>query len=112
VTDPYLLVVVQLLDGITAASLGIMVPLMIADVSRGTGHFNFAQGVVGTAVGIGASISPTLAGYLSDHFSSQIAFMGLSGIAACGLLAVWLFLPETRPPEEAPGPHGGQAPGA
>jgi MFS family permease len=110
VTDPYLLVVVQLLDGITAASLGIMVPLMIADVSRGTGHFNFAQGVIGTAVGIGASISPTLAGYLSDQFSSQIAFIGLSGIAACGLLAVWLFLPETRRPEEAFVPCEGQTP--
>ena len=83
-TDPYLLVVVQLLDGITAASLGVMVPLMIADITRGTGHFNFAQGIVGTAVGIGASISPTLAGYLSDQFGSQVAFLGLAGIAAVG----------------------------
>jgi MFS family permease len=96
VTDPYLLVVVQLLDGITAASLGIMVPLMIADVSRGTGHFNFAQGIVGTAVGIGASISPTLAGYLSDQFGNEVAFLGLSAIAGVGLAAVLLFLPETR----------------
>jgi MFS family permease len=96
VTDPYLLVAVQLLDGITAASLGVMVPLMIADVSRGTGHFNFAQGVVGTAVGVGASISPTLAGYLSDQFGNPVAFLGLSAIAAVGLLAVLLFLPETR----------------
>ena len=70
-TNPYLLVAVQLLDGITAASLGVMVPLMVADITRGTGHFNFAQGIVGTAVGIGASISPTLAGYLSDQFGSQ-----------------------------------------
>ena len=86
-TDPAVLVVVQLLDGITAASLGVMVPLMIADISRGTGHFSFAQGIVGTAVGIGASISPTLAGYLSDQFGSQVAFLGLAGIAAVGLAA-------------------------
>ena len=44
VTDPYLLVVVQVLDGVTAAVLGVMVPLMIADLTRGTGHFNSAQG--------------------------------------------------------------------
>jgi MFS family permease len=81
VADPAALVVVQLLDGITAASLGVMVPLMIADISRGTGHFSFAQGIVGTAVGIGASISPTLAGYLSDQFGSHVAFFGLAGIA-------------------------------
>ena len=99
VADPAVLVVVQLLDGITAASLGVMVPLMIADISRGSGHFSFAQGIVGTAVGIGASNSPTLAGYLSDQFGTQVAFFGLAGIATVGLVAVATTLPETRPAE-------------
>jgi predicted MFS family arabinose efflux permease len=101
VTDPVVLVAVQVLDGITAACLGVMVPLMVADISRGSGHFNFAQGIVGTAVGIGASISPTLAGYLSDQFGSQVAFLGLAAIAVCGLAAVALILPETKPAEAA-----------
>ena len=102
VTNPQLLVVVQLLDGITAATLGVMVPLMIADISRGTGHFSFAQGIIGTAVGIGASISPTLSGYLSDQFGSPVAFLGLAAIAAFGLAAVWALMPETRPADETP----------
>jgi MFS family permease len=102
VTDPTVLVAVQLLDGITAACLGVMVPLMVADISRGTGHFNFAQGIVGTAVGIGASISPTLAGYLSDQFGSQVAFFGLAGIAVLGLAAVAAIMPETKPAETTP----------
>jgi MFS family permease len=97
VSDPTLLVVVQVLDGITAACLGVMVPLMVADLTRGTGRFNLAQGVVGTAMGIGASISPTLGGVLTDGFSSSVAFLGLAGVGALGLLAIWLFLPETRP---------------
>jgi MFS family permease len=96
VTDPYLLVAVQILDGITAAALGVMVPLMIADITRGTGRFNLAQGIVGTAVGIGASISPTLAGYLTDHFGSSAAFLGLAVIAAAAFTAVWALMPETR----------------
>jgi MFS family permease len=96
VTDPYLLVAVQILDGITAAALGIMVPLMIADIMRGTGRFNLAQGIVGTAVGIGASISPTLAGYLTDHFGSSTAFFGLAVIAMAAFTAVWALMPETR----------------
>jgi len=96
VTDPYLLVAVQILDGITAAALGVMVPLMIADITRGTGRFNLAQGIVGTAVGIGASISPTLAGYLTDHFGSSAAFFGLAVIAAAAFTAVWTLMPETR----------------
>jgi MFS family permease len=96
IADPYWLVAVQLLDGITAAALGVMVPLMIADITRGTGRFNLAQGVVGTAVGIGASISPTLAGYLTDHFGSSVAFLALALIAATAFAAVWALMPETR----------------
>jgi predicted MFS family arabinose efflux permease len=97
VNDPNLLVVVQLLDGVTASVFGVMVPLIIADVTRGTGHFNLGQGVVGTTTGIGASLSTTLAGYTSDHFGSAVAFLGLAAVAAAGLVAVWLLLPETRP---------------
>lgn len=97
VVNPYLLVVVQLLDGISAAVLAVMVPLTIADVSRYTGHFNLAQGVVGCAAGIGAAVSTTLVGYLSDHFGSYTAFAALAGIAAAGFAMVWLAMPETRP---------------
>ena len=116
VTDPYLLVAVQLFDGITAACLGVMVPLMIADITRSTGRFNLAQGIVGTAVGIGATISPTLSGYLSDHFGSPIAFLGLAVIAATAFAAVWALMPETRadPIEHDPGttPTANQEAGA
>ena len=96
ISDPYLLVAVQVLDGITAAVLGVMVPLIVADVAFGSGHFNLAQGIVGTATGIGASLSTLLAGYVSDRFGSPVAFTGLAGIAAAGLAMIWLTMPETR----------------
>jgi MFS family permease len=96
VTDPYWLVAVQLLDGITASVLGVMVPLVVADVTRGTGRFNLSLGIVGTAMGIGASLSTTLAGYVSDHLGSPVAFLGLAAIAAAGLALVWALMPETR----------------
>jgi sugar phosphate permease len=73
-----------------------MVPLVVADVAFGSGHFNLAQGVVGTAIGIGASLSTVLAGYVSDKFGSGVAFTGLAGVAALGLLMIWLVMPETR----------------
>jgi predicted MFS family arabinose efflux permease len=97
VANPYLLVAVQILDGVAAAALGVMVPLIVADVTRGTGRFNLAQGFVGSAVGIGASASTTLAGYFSDHFGSSVAFFGLAAIAAGGLALAFAALPETRP---------------
>jgi len=101
VASPVPLVAVQLLDGVTAAVFAVMVPLVIADLTRGTGHFNLGQGIVGTFVGIGASISSTLAGFLSDRFGSSWAFAGLASIALVGFLAVLLLMPETRKPDEA-----------
>jgi MFS family permease len=96
VTDPELLVIVQLLDGVTAAVFSVLVPLVIADLTRGTGHFNLGQGIVGTFTGIGASLSTTFAGYISDHLGSPAAFAGLAAISLVGLGALWLFMPETR----------------
>jgi MFS family permease len=96
VQDPYLLVAVQVFDGITAAVFSVMIPLIVADVAFGSGHFNLAQGVVGTATGIGASLSTVLAGYVTDKFGSSVAFIGLAGVAAVGLAMIWLVMPETR----------------
>src|SRR5262249_54837364 len=95
--DPYLIVVVQILDGVCAAVLGVALPLVVADITRGTGRFNLGLGIVGSAVGIGAALSTTLAGYAIDHFGSSVAFFSLASIAGCGLALVWLLLPETRP---------------
>ena len=73
-----------------------VVPLIVADVAFGSGHFNLAQGIVGTATGIGASLSTALGGYVSDKFGNATAFIGLSGVAATGLLLILLVMPETR----------------
>jgi len=95
--DPVLLVVIQVLDGISAAVLGVLVPLVVADLARDTGHFNLAQGVVGTGVGIGAALSTTFAGYLADRQGTQWAFIGLAAVAAIGLAIIARVMPETRP---------------
>jgi MFS family permease len=95
-----LLVAVQVFDGITAAVFSVMVPLIVADIAFGSGHFNLAQGIVGTAIGIGASFSTVLAGYASDRFGSNTAFIGLAAVAALGLAMIWLIMPETRRTED------------
>jgi MFS family permease len=99
-SDPYLLVAAQLLDGISAASLGVLVPLIIADVTRGSGHFNFAQGLIGAAVGIGASFSTTLAGFIADTSGAAIAFLLLACVGVMGLVFVFTIVPETRGPNQ------------
>ncbi|MGH6996492.1 MAG: MFS transporter, partial [Stellaceae bacterium] len=99
IASPYLLVVVQILDGISAAVLGVMVPLIVADVTRGTGRYNAALGTVGAAAAIGAAISTTLAGYVNDRLGSTVAFLGLAGVALLGVVLMVLFMPETRSAE-------------
>ena len=89
VSDPSLLLAVQLLDGVTAAVFAVMVPLVVADLTRGTGHFNLGQGILGTAIGIGAALSTTLAGYVTDRFGSPCGLRGpgrdrLLGSLGCG----------------------------
>jgi Major Facilitator Superfamily len=97
VSDPVLLVAVQALDGVSAAVLGVTFPLIVVDLTHDTGRFNLALGIMGTAVGIGASLSTTAAGVIADHFGSGAAFVSFAGVACAGLLLVWTLMPETRP---------------
>ncbi|MER2249184.1 MFS transporter [Methylorubrum podarium] len=96
VNDPYWMVAIQVFDGISASVLGVMVPLIVSDVTRGTGRFNTALGAVGTGMGIGAALSTALAGFMADELGSQTAFLGLAVVGAVGLALVLLIMPETR----------------
>ena len=96
-SDPSLLLAVQILDGVTASVFAVMVPLVVADLTRGTGRFNLGQGILGTATGIGASLSAALAGYVTDRFGFGAAFGSLAIIALAAFTLVWFLMPETRP---------------
>jgi MFS family permease len=107
ITEPHLLVFIQILDGVSAATIGVLTPLTIVDLTREHGHFNLAQGAVGCAVGVGAAVSTTLTGYVSDNFGSHAAFNTLMAFAAVGLAAVAVAMPETKPPAQSQvGPRG------
>jgi sugar phosphate permease len=74
----------------------VLIPLISADVTRGTGRFNLAQGVIGTAAGLGASLSGVLTGYAADHFGSAATLLILAAAGAMGVVLVWARMPETR----------------
>ncbi|HET6306664.1 MAG TPA: MFS transporter [Rhodopila sp.] len=95
------LIGVQLLDGVGAGVFGAIMPLVVADLMRGTGRFNVAQGAIATAQGVGASTSGLVAGVIVDHFGYSPAFLGL-GVAACvAVAALWFAMPETRKDDSA-----------
>jgi MFS family permease len=90
------LIGVQLLDGVGAGLIGALFPVVVADLTRGSGHFAAAQGVVGTIHGIGGVISMALAGQLVVWAGYDAAFLTLATIAAVGAVVFWLVMPETR----------------
>ncbi|MGS1004628.1 MFS transporter [Burkholderia glumae] len=96
VSSPYLLVPVQMLDGISAAVFGVMLPLIAADVAGGKGRYNLCIGLFGLAAGIGATLSTSLAGFAADHFGNTMSFFGLAAAGALAVLLVALAMPETR----------------
>ncbi|BAQ48022.1 MULTISPECIES: MFS transporter [Methylobacterium] len=106
--NPFYLVAVQLLDGIGAGVYGALFPIVVADLTRGTGRFNVSQGAVATAQGLGASLSATLAGLIIVSAGYSTAFLTLAGIAGLGFALYLLVMPETRgfEPAQAGTPSG------
>ena len=98
--NPYLLVGIQLLDGIGAGIFGVVSVLVVADLTRGTGRFNLTQGALATGTGIGAALSNVLAGYVVKAAGFDAGFLTLAAIAGAGLLFFIAAMPETRITEE------------
>ena len=96
VIDPFVVVAIQVLDGISAAIIGVMFPLVVADITRDTGRYSLGLGIVGSAVGVGAASSTILAGYLFDHFGRGPTFFTLAAVAAVGAMLVLVLMAETR----------------
>jgi len=96
-TDPALLVVIQLLDGLTGAVLGVLTALVIADITKGTGRFNLAQGLVGTLSGVGAAFSTSISGLVVERLGHMVGFLSVTVVGLTAVAIFWAFMPETRP---------------
>lgn len=95
--DAYWLLAVQALDGIGAGIFGALFPIVIADLTRGSGRFNVAQGAVSTMQGLGAALSATVAGVVIVAEGYTIAFWTLAAVAAVGFVLYARLMPETKP---------------
>jgi MFS family permease len=95
--DPGVMVLIQALDGIAGASLGIIGPLVTSDVAANSGRYNLALGFVGLMIGLGATLSTGVAGLIADRFGDPIAFMVLAVVGVAAAAVVWAAMPETRP---------------
>ncbi|PZO80567.1 MAG: MFS transporter [Mesorhizobium amorphae] len=88
--SPYALIPVQMLDGVGAGLLGVAVPGLVARILKGTGHVNAGLGAVMTVQGVGASLSPAVAGFIVSQFGFSVAYLVLAAFGLCGL-AIWVL---------------------
>jgi MFS family permease len=94
--NPAWTIFVQLLDGVGVGVFGALFPVVIADLTRGSGHFNIAQGSVGTVHSIGGIMSGLIANAVVVWVSYEAAFLTLAAIATLGTALFWLVMPETH----------------
>jgi MFS family permease len=95
----WLLIAGQAVSGLSAAVFGVLLPLLSADLTLGTSHFNLCMGILGLALYLGAAASTTISGGIADSAGMEAAFLALAGIGALAFAMVWLLMPETRPTE-------------
>jgi MFS family permease len=94
--NPYAVVASQALDGIGGAVFGVMLPLVAADITRGTNRFNLCMGALGFATAVGATISTAFAGEIASTYGSQAAFLALGAAGVLAVAGVAFVMPETR----------------
>ena len=117
--NPSWLLGVQLLDGVGAGMYDALLPLLLADMMRGTGRYSLARGMLGTIQGIGGSIGLGAAGFIVAAFGYNAGFLTLAAVAVIVLLVIVVAMPETRPttwkldqPPLGSGPETGYCPDA
>jgi len=93
------LLVVQLLDGVSGAIIGVMTVIVVTDLTAGTGRFNLARGTVGALSGAAAALSTAASGLLFQIFGSTVGFLALAVVAAGATALLWTFINETKPPK-------------
>ncbi|MFJ2280114.1 MFS transporter [Pseudomonas sp. NPDC087803] len=93
--DPYWLVAVQMLDGVGAGIFGALFPVVVKDLTLGTGHFNISLGALSTVFGLGAALSSSVAGIVLQEAGYNAAFLTLALIAAGAFVLLLLAVPET-----------------
>ncbi|WIM89499.1 MFS transporter [Candidatus Mycobacterium wuenschmannii] len=95
--NPYWLVGVQVLDGVGAGIFGALFPLVVQDLTHGSGRFNVSLGALTAVWGVGAALSNILAGSIVVAAGYRAAFVSLGIIAAAGLTLYAAAMPETGP---------------
>lgn len=110
VTDPGWLAAVELLDGLSSGLLGVATPVLVTDLTWGSGRTQTALGGLNTLQGVGGALSGLFGGTLVGLFGWGTTFLVL-GIPALAAAALSYRLTETRGTESPHWPYRTDKPG-
>jgi len=96
----FYLISLQALDGVAMGIYGVLLTLVTADLAKGTGRFNFVQGVVQSSMGLGGVLSNSLFGWIAKLMGFNASFWGLTIVAVAGGILYQTRMPETKPQEK------------
>jgi MFS family permease len=111
---PGLFIVYQALDAISAAMFGVMIPLVVADITHKGGRFNLALTSMNLAASLGAAMSTRVAGMIAQSLGDMASFLTLAAFGLAAVALIWWAMPETSADVPEPigrpvpaGPHPG-----
>lgn len=85
------MIVVQVLDGVGAGVSGVILPVVVALILRGSGHINAGLAFALTCGGLGGALSNGVGGYFAQYYGYFSAYLFLGSVALCGLI-LWCAL--------------------
>ncbi len=91
------LVSIQVLDGVAAGIFGVVSILVVNDLAGASNRSSLAKGILATAIGLGASLSNLVAGYIVQAAGFTTGFLSLAGLALAAMALLWIGMPETGP---------------
>jgi len=86
----------QVFGGLGTGLFVALIPIWLADATRGTGHYNLSQGAIATMRGLGATTSGLMGELMVEHFGYAAAFLGCGVIGATAATLLWFRLPERQ----------------
>jgi MFS family permease len=91
IDDPMWLISAEVLDGVASGIVGVAVPVVVADLTWGSGRTQTALGTVNAVQGIGGALSAWYGGLTQSLIGWTGSFLALGAPALVALtLVIWL----------------------
>lgn len=96
IDDPVWLISAEILDGVASGIIGVAVPVVVADLTWGSGRTQTALGTVNAVQGAGGALSAWYGGLAQEWFGWSGSFLALGAAGILALALVWWLAATTE----------------